>query len=104
MIDRVGGHGRSTRQGWPVWITWPTTPRVVGNAQFAALDAQGGPADQGVVGPVPKEDAGPIGAEQPRGGLGHLDQQRLDLPGLVPLTGDFQNRFQAADTAAGALL
>ena len=36
--------------------------------------------------------------KQPRGRLGHLDQQRLDLAGLVPLLGDFQDRLQAAES------
>ena len=76
--------------------------RVVGDAQFARLDAQCGAADEGVIGPVPEEDAGPIGAEQSRGGLGHLFEQRLHLAGFVPLAGDFQNRFQPAD--AGVLV
>lgn len=70
---------------------------IVGDPQFAVFDAQCRAADQHVVGPVPEEDAGPIGTQQPRGGLGHLHQQGLDLLGPVPLVGDFQDGLQPAD-------
>ena len=57
-----------------------------------------------MVRPVPEEDARPIGPEQPRGRLGHLHQQRLDLAGLVPLVGDFQDGFQPADARRPSLV
>ena len=49
-----------------------------------------------------KKDAGPIGSQQARGGLGHLLEQRFHLAGFVPLAGDFQNRLQPTD--AGMLV
>ncbi len=72
---------------------------VVGNPQLALLDAQRRPAHQAVVGPVPQEDAGPVGLEQAGSGLGHLHEQGLDLAGLVPLAGDVEDGFQLADAS-----
>ena len=44
---------------------------IVRHAQLATFNAQRGPTDQGLVGPVPQEDARPVGVEQIRGGFRH---------------------------------
>ena len=70
---------------------------VVGNPQLVALQPKRRAADERVIRPVPQKDAGPVGREQPRGGFGHLHQQRFHLAGLVPAAGDLEDGFQPFD-------
>ena len=73
---------------------------VVGDPQFAPLNAQRRPADEHMRPPIPKEDAGAIGVEQLTSGLRHLHQERFQLLGLVPSLGDFQDRLQTPHALA----
>ncbi len=72
---------------------------VVADSQLTLRQSERGTADQRVVWPIPEKDAGAIGFQQPRGRLGHLDQQRFQFAGLVPLADDLQDGFQAAHAA-----
>ncbi len=88
-----------TRRDWPVDTTCPTTPELSGTRSSPPFDPERRAADENVVRAVPKKDARAIGMQQLRGRLGHLDQQRLHLVGLIPLAGDRQNRLQPFDAS-----
>ena len=94
VVDRVGIDGDVDAARLAALDHLADDAAVVGDPQFVVFDAQGRPADEGVAGAVPEEDACPIGAEQPRGRLGHLGQQRFHLVALVPPLGDLDDGFE----------
>ena len=77
---------------------------VVRQPQLAAFDAERRPADDRLVRLVPQEDAGAVGVEQSRGGLGHAHEQRFHFVGLLPVVRDVEDRFSRSSCGGRALV
>ena len=85
-----------TRRGWPVWTTWPTTPESSGMRSSPPRRPAPGRPTSMWLGRSQRKMLARSAPSSRVAASAICFEQRLHLVGLVPLAGDFQNRFQPA--------
>ena len=99
-IDRRCVGGTAMRRGSPLCTTWPTTPESSGMRSSPPLTPRAGRPTSVWLGRSHRKMLARSALSSLVAASAILHQQRFHLVGLVPLAGDFEDRFQPLDAAA----